>query len=61
MKDKELVLRYVAERLNGKEADEAMGKLRKINPTYHWCFEYDGMVICDTDIEYENCLCHRKK
>ena len=36
----------------------AMEDLRTLhNPTYHWCLAYDEMVICDEDLEYEQCDC----
>lgn len=38
-------------------AKEALRKLREINPTYHWCQEWDYLVICDKDREYESCSC----
>lgn len=61
MTDKEIEkLRRVAEMDNGGTSKEAMKKLREINPTYHWCYEWDGMVICDKDKEFEACLCFKK-
>jgi len=54
------VLIAMAEKGTDEEAKWAMVKLREINPSYHWCFEWDEMVICDTDIEFECCICNTK-
>jgi hypothetical protein len=39
----------------------AMQMLRQVNPTYHWCYEWDEMVICDKDPEYDSCICSKNK
>jgi hypothetical protein len=35
----------------------AMLELRKVNATYHWCPDWDYMVICDDQIEINGCTC----
>lgn len=40
-------------------ANRCMAKLRELNHTYHWCVEWDYMVICDKDKEYELCICEK--
>lgn len=35
----------------------AMTKLQELNPTYHWCYEWDSLAICDKDPEWEACNC----
>ena len=42
---------------NEKESKQAMLKLRNVNPTYHWCAEWDYAVICDNHQEWDSCLC----
>lgn len=42
---------------SNEKANEAMGKLRKIDKTYHWCAEWDDLVICSSDIEANHCTC----
>jgi len=42
-------------------AHAAMKKLRKINPTWHFCCEWDFLAICDNDIEWECCNCYEEK
>lgn len=46
---------------NGKASSEAMAKLQQINSTYHWCIEWDGMVICDKHPEFDVCLCFKNQ
>jgi len=43
------------------EAVDAMEQLRTINISYHWCPDWDYMVICDTHHEWESCTCLRLK
>lgn len=39
-------------------ANSAMQQLKRtVNKTYHWCHDWDDMVICDTDPEFEACTC----
>lgn len=40
-----------------EEANKAMAELRKINPSYHWCPEWDYLAICDQDFEFKYCVC----
>lgn len=42
-----------------EEAKNAMKVLRKLNKTYHWCAEWDYLVICDKDREFECCTCFK--
>lgn len=35
----------------------AMNGLRKINATYHYCPDWDYMVICNDDPEHQACTC----
>lgn len=44
---------------NEKEVLEAMEKLRAINPTYHFCPDWDYMVFCDKDPEASGCNCKK--
>ena len=59
MKDDERrALAKIAE--NDKDEDtanSAMRQLRKVNSTYHWCPDWDFMVICNEDREHECCNC----
>lgn len=42
------------------KANLAMKILKKFfNKTYHWCGEYDDLVICDKDDEFEYCRCFK--
>lgn len=50
-------LEIVAENGPEEKANEAMKKLKEINKTYHWCPDWDDMVICDEHKEIECCLC----
>lgn len=60
MTDQEIQkLRRIAEMGEDEKSKEAMKKLREINPTYHWCDEWDGMVIGDKDKEFDVCLCFK--
>lgn len=43
--------------LDENESKAAMLKLRGLNKTYHWCAEWDYMVICDQHNEWKSCLC----
>ena len=64
MKSKEIRdIEIVAENHTDDERSyEAMSFLREeVNPTYHWCPDWDYMVICDTDSEWEACGCVRWK
>ena len=39
-------------------AEIAMKRLKdEVNPTYHWCHDWDLMVICDSDTEWDGCTC----
>jgi len=38
-----------------KAAAEAMVELKKINNTYHWCPEFDYLVVCNEHPEWEFC------
>ena len=39
-------------------ANKAMAQLKKFwNPSYHWCDEWDDLVICNTDLEFKACTC----
>ena len=38
-------------------ANAVMDKLREVNNTYHFCMDFDGMVICDKDEEWKVCYC----
>lgn len=59
MSNKEKRLAKIAEMSKcDYRASKAMKLLReKFNPTYHWCWDWDGMVIADTHKEYECCTC----
>jgi len=59
-KNKQRLLR-TAETGTESESKLAMALLRATNPTYHWCPDWDFMVICDQDLEYKSCLCKAKK
>lgn len=59
MTDIEKLVRVAENSRDEKASKEAMKKLREINPTYHWCAEWDSMVICDKDKEFECCLCFK--
>ncbi len=48
-----------AESGTDEESSKAMKRLRKINPTYHWCWDWDGMVIADDHMEYICCTCKK--
>lgn len=60
-KEKQRLLKIAETSDDEIEMKIAMAKLRKINPTYHWCPDWDFMVICDTDYEAKSCLCKNKK
>ncbi len=54
-------LRAIAERdKDESKASRAMEILRKADPSYHWCDDWDGMVICDKDEEFKCCTCKPK-
>lgn len=53
-------LKKIAEIGGNEESFEAMSSLKKINPTYHYCPEWDYAVICDTDPEWGCCICDTK-
>lgn len=38
-------------------AKELLITLRLVNKTYHFCPEFDGLVICDEDWEHGHCYC----
>jgi len=41
-------------------ANRAMKILRsRYNSTYHWCLDWDQLVICDKDHEYKFCNCNK--
>ena len=42
---------------NDEYANKAMRLLKKIDPTYHWCQEFDDLVICSSDDEAKFCNC----
>lgn len=52
-------LARIAERGTDEESREAIDKLKKIDPTYHFCMDWDDMVICCQDLEYRCCNCHK--
>jgi hypothetical protein len=54
-------LEIIAENSTDDKAMVAMTELRAINPSYHWCPDWDYMVICDTDSEWDTCTCTRWK
>lgn len=54
---RELELTKIATFGTDEEAKEAMEELRKIDPSYHWCPDWDFMVICNSDTETSGCLC----
>lgn len=56
-------LEHLAENTtNEAESKTAMLKLRNtFNATYHWCPDWDYMVICDEDKEIEGCSCEIHK
>lgn len=62
MKSELEILKTLMERVreNTPESHIAFLALKKINPTYHFCVEWDGALICDKDTEYEACLCSRE-
>lgn len=47
--------------IDGPIGDKAMIKLREIDPTYHWCPNWDYMVLCASDPEAEGCTCEITK
>lgn len=38
-------------------ANKAMKLLRQIDLTYHWCYDWDGLAICGSDMEATCCTC----
>lgn len=56
---KEIELIKQAEIGVGKNANLAMVKLRQeFDKSYHYCEEWDFMVICDKDREFDCCMCN---
>lgn len=54
----EMQLIKQSERAVGNTAASAIIELKKkFNKTYHWCSEWDYMVICDSDKEFDCCNC----
>lgn len=51
------VLKKMARRYELECLDEPL-TVEEIENGCHFCHEYDGMVICKDDPEYENCGCH---
>lgn len=53
---------YIAEYSKNIEyANSAMQQLKKdFNKTYHWCPDWDYMVICNDDKESDGCTCEIK-
>lgn len=49
----------IAENGDSLSSKAAMRFLRRINKTYHWCPDWDYMVICDKSSEYDCCLCKK--
>jgi hypothetical protein len=43
--------------LNEEDAKSAMVILMNLNPTYHWCGDWDEAVICDKSNEWGCCTC----
>jgi len=60
-KNKQRLLKIAELSKDEEEMKAAMAKLRAMNPSYHWCPDWDFMVICDTDVEAKGCLCKSKK
>jgi hypothetical protein len=70
MKEDELTIRMRHAKINrlkrtaeiggNEESFEAMTSLKKLNPTYHYCAEWDYAVICDIDPEWSCCICDIK-
>ena len=44
---------------NDDVAKAAMKQLKSINKSYHWCEEWDYLVMCDEDPEYASCMCNK--
>jgi len=57
---KEIKLGHTATFGNDEDANAAMDELRQLNPTYHWCPDWDYMAICDKDKEYDCCTCEKQ-
>lgn len=49
----------IAECGTDEESKEAFKQLKYLNSTYHFCDEWDGMVICDKSSEWDCCLCFK--
>ncbi|HET9136754.1 MAG TPA: hypothetical protein VFO76_08955 [Candidatus Kapabacteria bacterium] len=44
-------------RIKAEQEGKIPQALREIDPTYHFCPEWDEMLICSKDKEFECCLC----
>ena len=56
-RDREKDIQLATYHMDDAVALESMDALRELNPTYHWCDSWDGLVICDEDPEYKWCNC----
>ena len=61
VKDVANMLQKIAETHNDvSESLRALARLKELNRTYHFCFEWDGMCISSDDPEWDMCSCRIK-
>ena len=41
------------------ERIRAFKQLVELNPTYHYCYEWDELLISDKDPEFSVCMCFK--